>query len=228
MKPIFILFFFAFLYSSIFAQNPNDAIIVFSGGALRSMNFQNKKTETEGSYYYSPDWNKGNIELFSGEIIQNYPLKYDMKMQQIDIKVEDEVKFVTVLAVKEISWVHPTSGDKEILKNVSNFKDYKGTGFFSILSEGKITLLKKTDLTLMEANYNAAMDVGSENNKYVKKEKYYISKDNSVQEMKKSKKIIRTIFSDQISKVEEYVDQYNLNVKEEYDLIKIFDFYNSL
>jgi len=227
MKPISILFFFAFLYSSIFAQNPNDAVVIYSGGAMRTMNIQNKKTETEGSFYYNNDWYTGDIELFSGEIIKNYPLKYDMKMQQIDIKVEGGVKFVNAHTVKVISWVHST-GAVEVLKNVSNFKEFNGTGFFSILSEGKVTLLKKTELTLLEANYNAAMDVGAENNKYVKKEKYYILKGNSVQEIKKSKKAISVILSDHISKVDEYVNQYNLNVKEEYDLIKIFDFYNSL
>jgi hypothetical protein len=227
MKQVITFLCISFLVTSLAAQNPNDAIVVFSGGTMRTMNIQDKKSETEGSHYYNNDWYPGTVTLFSGEEIKDYPLKYDMKMNQVDIKVDELVKFISVGAVKEIKWKQ-SDGQVEILQNVSLYSDYKGIGFFSVLAQGTIMLFKKTELTLLEANYNAAMDVGSENKKYVKKDKYYILKDGKVNEIKKSKKKVTEILSDQSTKVEEFVDQNKLNVKDEQDLIRIFDYYNSL
>jgi hypothetical protein len=227
MKKFLLSVFVTFNTVILFAQNPADAVYVFSGGVLRTMNVQNKKIETEGSCYYNDEWSRGDIELFSGEIIKDYPLKYDMKNKQIDILVNDEVKFVTLGAVKEIKWLLP-NGNYEVMKNVSQYKDYSGSGFFSILIDGKVTFMEKTDLMLLESNYNAAMDVGSEKNKYIKKKKFYAQKDNQLIEIKKTKKSVTKLLSDQKTKIEEYVIQNKLSFKNEIDLIKVFNYYNNI
>jgi hypothetical protein len=228
MKHISIFVFISIFPIIGFAQNPNDALIVFSNGYIRTMNIQNKKTTTEGSYYYNDNWYIGKLELFSGEIINDYPLKLDLKFNQIDIKVNESVKIITAGAIKEIVWRN-SLGSIEVLRNTSLYKDFKGSnGFFSVLVEGNITLMKKMELTLLEGNYNGAIDAGNENSKYVKKEKYYILKDYKINKIRKSRRIVSQLLSDQITKIEEFVDANNLNLKEEDDLIRVFDYYNSL
>ncbi len=212
---------------SSFAQNPNDAIIVVSGGGIRTMNIKSKPKETKGSYYYNDVWYTGTIKLFSGEEVQAYPLKYDMKMNQIDIKVNESVKIISIGAVKEIIWVNPT-GQSEVLRNISMYKNIEGYGFFSVLSEGKLSLLKKTELNLLDANYNTAMDVGSQSDKYVKKEIYYIKSEDKISQIKKRKKTFLNKFEDKAEKVELFASENNLNFKDDVDLEKIFNYYNSL
>lgn len=212
---------------SSFAQNPNDAIIVFSGGSMRTMDIKSKPKETKGSYYYNDKWYNGTIKLFSGEEVQAYPLKYDMKMNQIDIKVNNTIKVISIGAVKEITWLKP-NGKYEILKNLSIYKDLEGYGFLSVLSEGKLSLLKKTELNLLDANYNTAMDVGSQSDKYVKKEIYYIKSGDEIIQIKKKKKNILNKFEDKAEKVELFASENNLNFKDDVDLEKIFNYYNSL
>ena len=212
---------------SSFAQNPNDAVIVVSGGGIRTMNIKSKPKETKGSYYYNDVWYTGTIKLFSGEEVQAYPLKYDMKMNQIDIKVNESVKIISIGAVKEIIWVNPT-GQSEVLRNISMYKNIEGYGFLSVLAEGNITLLKKTDLDLLESNYNGIVDAGNESKKYIKKEKYYIKSGDKIILIKKKKKTILNKFKDKAEKVELFSSENDLNFKDDVDLEKIFNYYNSL
>ncbi len=215
---------------SIFAQNgvPNDAIVVFTGnGSIRTSNFKSKPKSIEGSYYYNDQWNVGTIRLFSGERIENYPLKYDLKMNQIDIKVNNEIKTISIGLVKEIVWVDK-KGIRDIFKNTSNFNTEVGIGFFLILYEGEISLLKHTKLILLESNYNQAMDVGSKSKKYLKKEKYYIYSDGKISNVKKTKKKILKVFKDKSESVKKYANENNLSFKNDSDLAKIFEYYNSL
>ena len=212
---------------SSFAQNPNDAVIVISGGSIRTMNIKSKPKETKGSYYYNDKWYTGTIKLFSGEEVQAYPLKYDMKMNQIDIKVNESVKVLSIGAVKEIIWVKPT-GRSEVLRNISLYKNIEGYGFVSVLADGKLSLFKKTELSLLGSNYNTAMDVGSQSDKYVKKEKYFIKSGDKIILIKKKKKNILNKFKDKAEEVELYATENNLNFKDDIDLEKIFNYYNSL
>ena len=103
MKKLFFIL-LAFFSTAAFSQNSNDAIVVFSGGVMRTMNIKSKPKETKGSVYYSDSWRTGNIYLFSGEIIKNYPLKYDLKKQEIEIQVDDDIKVIAVGAVKKVEW----------------------------------------------------------------------------------------------------------------------------
>lgn len=210
-----------------YAQTGNDKVVVIKGGSIQTMSIQSKPKETKGSYYYNSEWYTGTIKMFSGEMIQSYPLKYDMKMNQIDIKVNESVKFISIGAVKEITWLKP-NGQSEILRNLSTYKNLEGYGFLSILAEGNLSLFKKTELSLLDANYNAALDVGTQSDKYVKKEKYYIKKGDKIVQIKKKKKKIIKIFNEKAEKVELYASENKLNFKDDPDLKKIFNYYNSL
>jgi len=227
MKQAIIVIFIT-ISLNVFAQNPNDEIIVMNGnGGIRTMNFKNKSKSIEGSYYYSEEWNAGTIKLFSGETIENYPLKYDLKLNQIDIKADNSVKVLSIGAIKEVIWTRK-DGTIETFRNSSQYTNNNSIGFFLFLTEGKISLLKKTELNVIESNYNPAMDVGSQSKKYVKKDKYYILIGDEITLIKKSKKKILKIFNDNADIVKKYAEENELDFKNDYDLSKIFNYYNNL
>lgn len=226
MKQTIILIFLT-LSINVFAQNPNDAIIVSSGGRAQIMNIQSKPKETKGSFYYNETWQKGTIKLFSGEEIKDYPLKYDMKMNRIDIKSNNSVKIISIGAIKEIIWIR-SNGTIETLINTSLYKNTNEVGFFSVINDGKISLLKKTDLKLLESNYNGVVVAGNESKRYIKKEKYFICSNEKLTYIKPKKKKILKNFKDKAEMLEKYADDNDLNFKNDNDLNKIFNYYNSL
>ncbi len=214
---------------TIFAQTTphNNNLVYYASGGVSVTEIKSKPKEATGSFYYNKDWQKGSLILFSGEEIKDFNLNYDMRMRQIDIKVDDEIKTISIGAVKQIIWITNT-GEIEIMKNSSLFKKTNEVGFYSIISEGAITFAKKTYLVLLESNYNTAMDTGNEAKKYVKKDKYYIITKNSISPIKKNKKKILAKFDDKAEIVKKYADENELSFKDDYDLSKIFNYYNSL
>ena len=226
MKTITSLIILILMAFSSFSQNPNDALIVLSPGIANIKEIKPKPAKTKGSYYYNTNWSVGTVKFFSGDIIENYPLKYDMRMNQVDIKVDNQVKATSASAVKEIVWINE-KGFTEILRNALLFSKDQ-TGFFSILVDGKRPLLKKTTLRLQEANYNPALDVGSRAKKYVKNESYFTILNGELKKINKSKRKILKCFDNKTGIIKEYVSKNKLNYKNDYDLVKIFEYYNSL
>ena len=218
---------FVFIITNSFSQVHNEKIVISNGnGGLRVQNIKNKKVSVSGSFYYSETWAVGIIKLFSGETIEGYPLKYDMKMNQIDIKVDNEIKAISIGAVKEVDWTK-NNGQKETLANATLYNK-NVEGFYSILYKGKISLFKKTNLELLDSNYNPALDVGSEDKKYIKKEHYFIFENGNLIKIKKNKRKVLKIFYDKAEKVKQYAKENSLRFKDDYDLAKIFEYYNSL
>lgn len=216
---------------NIFAQNPNDAIIRFTGGGTAVV--QDFKSEQEcnlikGSFYYNDDWNNGNLILINDKTINGYPLKYDLSHNNIQIKTPDDIKIISIGAVKEVTWL-TKNGTIEILKNCSLFKNSKEKiGFYSIVYNGNISLFKKTDLKILSSNYNGTVVAGDKCDKYVKENKYYIYTNDKIYSVKKNKRKILKFFNNKAEKVEEFASENNLSFKKEYDLAKIFNYYNSL
>lgn len=226
MKKL-LLILFVFFKVWVFAQKPYEPTVSYMGnGGLRIHNIQNKKSIVKGEYYYNKYWYLGTIELFSGVLIKDYPLKYDMKMNQIDIKVDGEVKALSVWKVKEIRWVN-TLGVSEIFRN-SIIYDKDSQGLFLIIYDGKVPLLKKTFLKLQEANYNPALDVGDKTDQYTKVSTYYTTSNSKLKKIKNNKKHVLKLFKDKKEQIKKYASDNNLSYKKDYDLAKIFEYYNSL
>ncbi|MCF6366493.1 MAG: hypothetical protein L3J35_09870 [Bacteroidales bacterium] len=226
MKQISITLLLTFLGLSVSSQ-PVDVFVYSGSGASKTLQIQTKKTETKGSFYYNDNWKPGEIYLITGEVIKDYPLKYDLRKNIIEIKVENIVKVLSVGRVKEIHWIDDF-GNKEILRNAMLYENYNGTGLFSILLEGNKSFLKKPYLKLIESNYVTALDVGEKSNQIVKRNYYFIAEGNKVIEIKKSKKQILKQFGDNADIIKEFAQKNKLSYKNDNDLIKIFSYYNSL
>lgn len=212
----------------VFSQSPNNQVMVFSGGAMRFTDIKPKSESTKGSVYYNDLWNQGDIYLYSGEMIKNYPLKCDLKNLKVEIKVDTSVKVLNFAAVKKIEW-YDKSVNKKTLINCGEFSDFHGiAGFYELISDGKIKLLKKTDLAVVEANYNTLMSVGSKASHYEKVAKYYIENNGKIREIRKGKHPVLKIMSDKSSQIDLFAKENKLSFKKDTDLEKIFDYYNTL
>ena len=225
-----LLLLFVLLGMNLFAQNPNDAIAVFSGGGgtMRMMEIKAKPEKTKGSIYYNKLWRTGNIYLFSGEEIKNYPLKYDLKSLRYEINVDNSIKIISIGAIKKVEWFIPETGGKEIFVNTSSYDDIDGYGMIKVLTEGKITLLKKTELKLIEGNYNTALNVGNRASKYVKNEKYFALFNDEVKKVITRKRRVLRLFGDKYDDVKKWAKEQGLSYNKDRDLSKIFNYYNSI
>ncbi len=228
-KIIFALFCIISIHVSAQVSGNAGSIVVFSsGGAMSFMEVKSKPSTTVGSVYYNDEWNYGDIYLFSGESIQNYWLKYDLKNQKIEIKVDTSIKVINIAAVKQIEWFDK-SHSKKIFINCAEFPNAPNKlGIFELMSEGKIKLLKKTVLDVLESNYNPVMNVGNKDSKYFKKTQYFVDYNDKFREIRKGKRPILKLMAEKSKEVENFARLQNLSYKKDSDLEQIFNYYNSL
>ena len=101
------------------------------------------------------------------------------------------------------------------------------TGLIEPLVTGKVSLYNKPDLEFYRANYNAAMDVGNRNDRYVVKEQLYLFREGKIIDVSKAGKKIMDSFQDHADEVKAYAKSNQLSFKKKEDLTKIVAFYNS-
>jgi len=101
-------------------------------------------------------------------------------------------------------------------------------GFFQVLADGSSPLFKKTRITIKKANYKVQFDVGSRDDKILKKHDYFTLQNNYVVELLSSKKNLLPFFADQAAEVEKFIDVNSLNTNKESHLKAIFEYYNLL
>lgn len=224
MKKLFSILLIILSFGA-FSQNE---IMVYSNGGMRKMNIKSKSKKAKASVHYSNEWQTGSIYLFSGEEIKNYPLKYDLRMEVIEIKLATDIKVIATAAIKKVEWHNVAANSTEVFMNCNNYIGPHNVGMYKIISEGKILFLKKTDLEVLESNYNPALSVGNKKSKYVKEAKYYISEQGKIKLIKKRKKRILKLFGDNAEKVEIFAKENNLTFRNETNLVKIFNYFNSI
>jgi hypothetical protein len=109
--------------------------------------------------------------------------------------------------------------------NARDFNDGSAlVGFFEVLVDGPIPLLRKTELVMQKANYVKEFDTGSRDDKLVKNEYLYYAVEKTIARVPKRK--VSVIFNAHAPDIENFINDQNLNTKEVKDLKRIFEKYN--
>jgi hypothetical protein len=109
--------------------------------------------------------------------------------------------------------------------------DYLGSSYFEVLNEGKCKLLARHEIKIKENSGPVTHSWASDGSDlFVKVRQLYIQKGEGMEvvQFKKNKKQLKEIFADRYFEVEQYIRNEKLSVKDEQELIKVFNFYNKL
>ena len=181
--------------------------------------------------YLVHHWQRGNIYLFTQEVIRDQEIRYDMDNNLIEIKTPGAIKMVEAFRISEFEWY---DNDHQPIK----FRNCAGyefeswlDGFYQILAEGKISLLVK-----YEIGYDTEHQTGSvSTQRFVDEpkpdkidENHYIAVGKSVSELPTRKKDILSFFGELAAELESYAKKNNLSFRFDQDLARIIAHYNQL
>jgi hypothetical protein len=185
--------------------------------------------EVIGSPYIDDEWHIGTVLLYQGDaLIERHPLKYDLEKQLLEIYDGSIVKILECSKVKSFIWVNDASQQAHYFVNAQDF-NLDGSsliGFFEVLVDGSMPLLKKTEVTLQKANYVKEFDTGSRDDKLVKNEYLYYAEQKMVTRVPKRK--LSMIFKTYSAEIDNFINKQNLNAREVEDQVVVFKKYNSL
>jgi hypothetical protein len=185
-----------------------------------------------GNFYLDPKWNKASILLYKdNEVIEGYFVRYNINSNNFELRAEDseEASSLPGLRVRNIVWVDSKHMVPRYFVNGMDLKDEGSpiAGFFEVLVDGKMPLVRRTVATIKESNYNTALMVGNRNDEIMKRFVYYYIQDNNLYEIPKKKKKFFQIFGEKSEEMEAFALENKMSIKEPSNWFNLFTHYNS-
>jgi hypothetical protein len=208
-----------------------DPIVNNQFGQIRQIPL--KPPGTTGSVYLNDGWKTASLKLKTGTLsigeLTNVSVKLDLKTNTFELFVDPEIKVLSGSKVESFTWTDDLQTPVSYV-NCERFTldDTKVVGFGRILSRDAdgLILLEHSYIEFMQANYNIAMNVGSKDHKYVKKEKLYFVKNNKM--VPAGKKSLYEVMADKESAIKKFIKENDVNVRDAGQLAKVVEYYNSI
>ncbi len=185
-----------------------------------------------GNFYLDPKWNKASLLLYrDNEVMEGYFVRYNINSNMFELRDEeaDQVTTMPGLRVQNVVWVDSEHNVPRYFVNGMDFKEDGApiSGFFEVLVDGQMPLVRRTIASIKESNYNEALMVGNRNDKIMKRNTYYYIKDKAVHPLPRNRKKLFKVFGDRAEELEEFASQNDVNVKDPSGYFVLFTHYNS-
>ena len=188
--------------------------------------------KTIGDTYLDMHWKDASILLYESEkLIEGFPIRYDIMTDDVEVKTKKGIKVLQGVKIKSFVWVDSVTKAPDYFVNAKDFKNESNvpySGFFQVLADGSLPLFKKTEIEIKKADYNIQFNVGSQDDKILKKSEFYTLKDKQLVELPSSKKKIIVLFGDKSEAMEVFIKENDLSIAKGDQLKIIFEHYNSL
>jgi hypothetical protein len=189
--------------------------------------------EVIGNFYLDTKWNLASILLYRDqEVLEGFRVRYNINSNMFEL-MEPENNLVSVmpgLRIQNIVWMDSSYKVPRYFVNGMDFRDEGApiSGFFEVLVEGELPLMRRTIAVFKESNYNTALMVGNRNDQIIKRNVYFYLKGKDLHPVPNKRKNFFTIFGDKEAEMEKFANENSINLKEKSSIFVLFTYYNSL
>jgi len=183
--------------------------------------------EIDGSIYLSIDWTDGSLVRSDNEQYRNLKLRYDVYDDQVvfeNSKNEADVPVYTDVNSFDLKGVAGMD-DAKFKNGFPAVDNLTAKSFYEVLCDGKIKLLKHYSKTISEVDEQGA---SSPTKTFKDGQTYYILKNGTMTPVKHDEKEILAALADKEPQISAYIKSNHIKVKNDEDLGKLFDYYNTL
>jgi hypothetical protein len=197
-----------------------DKTDVNYGGRLRA--------DINDPNYLYPTWSKGAVLQADGKAFKDLDLMFDQSKSRLIFRAPDGTSQAFAVPVNEFAISPPEDNSAAAIKKFQRgFEKFDGATpatYFEVLSDGKIKLLKWTQIKRVFER----LDGDPISSKQIKPiGTYYVATGNTLTKLRREKKFIVNLLQDKAD-VADYIAGNKLSAQDEHDLKMIFDHYNSL
>lgn len=194
--------------------SPTRAFDNITTSTLDLDNFRKLKTEdldystVRGNPYYFPDYVSGQLVTTTGDVLDEVEIKYDLFSENFvaNKNGSDEI-FVDTRYCREI--IMSVDGEEIIFKRANPSKPNK---FYHVLFENKTTtVFKDVRVGITQGQSNG---ITQEQDRFYKKEQYYVSKYREIYKVKRKKKDLWKYFNEEeVKMMEQFLKKNKLKLK---------------
>lgn len=203
------------------------------GNAIALGNLSYSPTATVGDVYLNEDYRNATFWLYdNNQIAQGLAARLDLQRNEFDINLGSGkgIRALPGSKVRTMVWIDNFTNTPQYFVNGGEYKNDEGTpyyGFFQILAEGEVTLLKLNRVIFKPADRNPTHSTGSKDNQLLKRFELYYALGNKALELP-NKKGIRKLFASRQEEIDKFIKLNELNLGTEPHIVILFDYYNSL
>jgi hypothetical protein len=208
------------------------ALVAGAGGTPVPLGNMSMSTPaTVGDVYLTADYRITTFWLYNSNTMgQGYAVRLDLERNEFDILFGNGVRALTGTKVKTLMWLDSLTRTPQYFVNAQEYKneeDVPFVGFFQILSEGELTLLKMTQVKFKPADKSLVHNTGTKDNKFLKIVDFYIAQGTKATKLPNRKGILKLMASHN-DEVEKFMKVNEISTSNERHLVAVFDYYNSL
>ena len=127
-----------------------------------------------GNFYLDTKWNKSTLMLYKDEkILTEHLVRYNIESHQFEAIApeSDRIRTIPGLRVQNLVMIDSIHQVPRYFVNGMEFKlnGVPVSGFFEILVDGRIPLVRRTVTALKKSNYNTALMIGNKDDEILKK-----------------------------------------------------------
>lgn len=182
-----------------------------------------------GDYYLDSKWNPAAILMYgSSKMIEGHYAKYDIEGGALELMVNNQIKMIPIRRIESFVWFDSLTQTPHAFVNAKGYmeKGVEMSGLLEVVEDGQIPLMKRTTIYIKQPSYVPAFDVGKKDIEIKKRDAFYYAKGKELTAIKKKKDLF-LIFGDKMADMESYAETNHLKVKDESDLARLFEYYNS-
>lgn len=187
--------------------------------------------EVLGDVYLHPDYRITTFQLYSNDkLVEGFPSRFDIRSNEFDLITQQGIRALRGDQVKSIVWVDSISKQPQYMVNGKEFLNEANipyTGFFQIITEGNMMLLKKTELQVKDPDFHPALNVGSRDVRINKKSFLYYT-DGKQALLWPGKKQGLKLFTSKADEINKFIKVNELDLGKEGHVSALINYYNSL
>ncbi len=177
--------------------------------------------------YSSEKWHLGQVITTENDTLRGQ-IKYSFSENYILLKTPQSERNYTPMMVSEIDFTDAITGAFRVFKQlkIETQKDFYTPFLCEILLSGNVSLLSRDDVVVYLRYSEANPSINIQEKEEIID--YYVLINENVYSLDPSKRNLKQIFNDRFDEVYAFWKQNELKPYIKKDLIKIFEFYNTL
>ena len=189
--------------------------------------FKNSYAEVKGSPYFVDDWLASSVTLANGAKAEKIPARLDLVAQELHFTSVDKQDWVFYSQfIKEVEFADSLSGNNfKFITGLPAIDNQKQSNFYLVLSEGPMSLLKSIRKVISVTKDDISGEIDKKFDVY---EDLYLFDGKEIKRVRKERQFILTVLSGKKAQIETFLKTNSINFKNTQDIVKLFEFYNSL
>jgi hypothetical protein len=212
-----------------FSNTNNGRLLDLTGVNGRTMLNNKYDPAIEGTPFLNPEWDFAKITLTNGKEIQQVFVKLNLESNELYYLDSAKNEMITVNGiVKKLYFLN--FYDKDSIRYVfktgyPKIDKQNESYFYQVYTEGKLELLMKNYKYIREIKKEFTGEISKD---FIDNSQLYLYVNKTMREFKKDKSEILLLMKDKEQEINLFLSTNKINFKKIPDLIKLFNYYNSL